>query len=472
MHLLDLPNEILLQIYSAGGLDILASGLPLSCRRLYNLSFDDQLWQGSLTEWFHECYFSAERVSVLGVIPGYRKWFYQQLKVNSYVVRALDTLVYEAPTEVEPIVHQVISCRLPALVQLEASIQQPKTLAHFHWASWLKEIVCRMEGVYRLLELSTENDCGNGTVKEPIKHIEALLFLRLGIRPYEFQNALYADWSQIVAQHHTLSDQTVAVMDELKKISSKLGVKTDFFATLLKCTLFCSIAYDIWDDIEATLFTFPGVTYVCLRRNQDWMFIDFQAAPQSPRIRTLQEVRDLMAYAQVSDADVQLGVSFRDLMATTYVWHTLPSENRRGILGLIEHAALEVPVRRLQMHPGLYEAIAKRVILKNIDEIHLTPQMPLSRRPTGLLYRPGMVCQIVGMGRPEAVVVLESSSDSCMVLRGSQVRTVLSSMLVPGYDGKVRRDRGLILPDIDADMTVLGEYFLDYDPRQQAFNPA
>lgn len=472
MSLLSLPNEVLLQIYAYGGLEILASGLPFTCKRLYELSFDDQLWQGSLTEMFSQCYYSAERRSVLGVIPGYRKWFYQQLKVNARVARALDTLVYEAPAEAEAVVLQVVSHRLPALVQLEASIKQPKTLAHFHWASWLQSVVCRLEGVYRLLELSTENDCGNAMVKEPIKHVEALLFLRTGVRPYEFQNAMTADWSNVIQGPDNLHDQVLAVMSEIRKISNKLGIKNDYYATLLKCTLFAHIAYDIWDDVDATLFTFPGVTYVCVRRGQEWLFVDFQAPPQSPKIRTLQEVRDLMSYARVSEQDVQLGVSFRDLMATTYVWHTMPSENRRSILGLIEHAALEVPVRKLQMHPGLYEAVAKRIILKNIDDVHLTPQMPLSRRPTGLVFRPGMVCQIAGVRPLESVVVLESLDDSCTVLRGSQVRTVLSSMLVPGYDGKVKRDRGLVVPDIDADLTILGEYFLSYDPQHQAFNPA
>ena len=469
MIITDLPNEILLEIYRQGGLDLLASGLPVTCRKFWQLSFENQLWSDSLAHMFRQCYFSAERISAMGAIPTYRSWFYQQLRINRDIAQALDALVFGPGADAESWALKVTSYRLQAAIELEKTIAKPKTIAHFHWASWLLEAVFRLEGVYRLLELSTENDYGNALIANPLKHVEALLFLRLGRRPKAFLDAMTTDWSE-VAGEGPKEEQIMRVVKGVQALAQRLGIKNDYYSTLLRSVVFVHVASEVWEDKDIKLFTFPGASFCCINNGESVVFVDFN---RQGKLRTVEEVRDIMTYAQVVDGAMHFGISFYDIMATTYVWRTLPTENRKSILGLIEHAAIDVSIRKQKQYPNLYPNLVHRIINKNIADIELSPPVPLSRQPTGNALQSGMVCQVLGLGQvPEPVVVLEVFEHDCVVLRGSQVRSVESSRLIPGYDGKVKTEAGLMLPDIDVDKSVLGEYFITYDPRSQTFLPA
>lgn len=476
MSIQKLPDELILLIYQLGGPEVFSTGISESCKRFWSLSHDEGLWGSWLLPLFTARCLTPQQVLS---IPDVRSWYLAISAVRYRIIQTIDEMVIEThkendPQSMEGWVTRIVRHRLSCMDGLMAVKANPRTLAHYHWAHWLIDISYRLEGLRRLLDFTCQDNWGNGDVEVPLEQVLALSMLRLGRSPEHIMSLLFVgnDLSSDLPQEEEVTENHIALIASLvdQACTADLGTKRDYFSALIRATVLVHIARGL--GYTAEILSAPMSTYAIVRLQSSEVFVDFM---RGGVLRTAEDVRLRLIYQNATAQDVKRGVSLYDILSTTYVWHSMRTSSRRSVLELVDHAARDNNVTSLRQYPQLYENLVTRIVERNIAEVDAPVRRSRANSiSSGGTVTTGKVCQLVGGGEqgdgPQCCVVLEEGQDSCLVLRGRELKRIAKQMLNPGYDGKVISVAGLLVPDIEADILVLGQYFVNYNPSSQRFS--
>lgn len=529
MHILSLPNELLLKILEYGDAEALTGAIAQTCRRMREISNDPALWLTLLAPHFVTQNLTESQIQQ---ITDFRKWNLLQRAATRRTLEYLDLLANEmdaSPEDIEAYVWQILKLRTRAIEGLDLSREAPRTIAHLHWSYWLKETLYRLEGIQLLLGQSMKDDWGNSTVERPIEQIIALYTLRNGQFPVALFNAVhFQQWDpkQTRSGRPIPSNETLvakfagkfsaknggdsrnspdSVCDErISRAASELaqiviGIfarvssRNDFLAVLGRGALFIELACQVEEHMRwhCRLLKLPFGSYVRIQPSVgEAFFVDFQ---REGKLRMLDEIKERIDQVRGSGS-VHYGVSLYDTLATSYVWHTAPTSTRRCVLDLIEHAANDVKVTHLAKAPRLYANLVRRIINRNVSEVE---NAPISRTvssvslacmagsvPSGWL-RKGKIVRVLTGDHTDAIelpsrsesdvsqqnlgVVIEVSDGSVLVLRGSELIRVIEQMLQPVSHLPSTIVSGLVVPDIGVDLCMVGQHFKAYNSSKERF---
>lgn len=526
MQILSLPNELLFKIFEYGGVDALMGPPAQTCRRMREISNDPALWLNLLAPHFVTQNLTESQIQQ---ISDFRKWNFAQRAATRRTLENLDLLANEmdaSPEDIEAYAWQILKLRMRAIEGLDSTQDAPRTIAHLHWSFWLKEILYRLEGIQLLLDLSTNDNWGNGIVERPIEQIIALYALRNGRFPMSLFNAVhFQQWDPKHARsglpankieispakfarkfstknrgdsrelpnldrNKTSSRAAAADLAQIViSIFARVSSRNDFLAVLGRGALFIELACQIEEQMQwnCRLLKLPFGSYVCVQfSNDDTFFVDFQ---REGKLRMLEEIKDRINQVR-SSGSVHYGVSLYDTLATSYVWHTAPTSTRHCVLDLIEHAANDVKVTQLSRAPRLYTNLVRRIINRNVTEVE---NAPISRTVSsaslagmvgsvpGGWPRKGNVVRILAGDHTDAAVlpsedshsnlgvVIQVSDGSVLVLKGSEMVRVIKKMLQPVSHLSLTFVRGLYVPDIGVDLCMVGQHFKAFNALKERF---
>jgi len=476
MHFLELPNEVLLNIFSYGGPKALLGGLSQTCHLLRAISNDSELWREILLPQLYEQFISSAQIREINL----REWLLKQQVYTAHTRVALDDLVAgfrtATPEDLEYYCWQILKRRLKATEALKEASTSPKSLAHYHWAFWLKDVMYRLEGVHRLLALSSRDLWGNGPVENPMDHIIALYLLRTGKFPKTLFDALHNDSLRETEEEVRLiasADLALAadvMAAKVVEVFDTLSTRNDFLSVLGRGCLFMSI----WSQLGlgSRLLKIPLGSYICVYSDIDAQllrapfFLDFQ---RGGKRRSMAEVRDRLH--ATGSVKIQYGVSLYDILATTYTWHQVRSG--ASVVDLIEHAANEVQITALNSAPKLYSDLVDRVLKRSkARRFTMSPSVsPVEVAPDpGEWLQKGKVVQVTLDSESNKFgVVLEVGDGSVLVEINGDHRRVINSMVQPAPSLPLITVAGLAVPDVGLDIMSLGQHFVQYSVVRQRF---
>lgn len=503
MQLLDLPDEVLLIILSYGGFDALSGGPSQCCRRMRELAHDRGLWAPALASLFKEQSLTPEKVDS---IPDLRCWYIEQVSIDRTVYLELDkikqhVLESDSGKSVE-LIWQVLQYGMRAIHALFQERVVPRSMFHYHWAFWLLRRTYQLEGTRMLMNIYSETNKGMDPIANPFDVLVALFMIK------NKNNTLLAmtDLNYIITGSASLFGPAFPLEEVSKKkphdqlIASVEYVNMHFKSFLdEKCYLvdlakgsylmyFVSNFFD-WDT---KLITVPHGSFVMVdvqRNGKELYFVDFK---RDGRLRTLGEIRDQLNFAGVS-GKVRYGISLHDILNEAESFQSEDCAER-----IYCYATKFAEPNPLAYAPHLYEYLVGRVVFKDASHItgcdiqpHLTSQtwgaasfewlqvgkvvrffnsvsrVPINRQTESL--GDDMTNDTETSEDSEFGVILETNEMSALVLCRNEQRRLSKSELHPGGAVPLVRIAGLLVPDIGANLDILGEYFYSYDVQCEKF---
>lgn len=505
MQLLDLPDEILLIIFSCGGFEALSGGPSQCCKRLRELAQDRGLWAKALEPLFEEQFITSEKVDT---IPNLRSWYIEQHSIDQAVFCGLDNIERHAreanSRQAVELVWQVLQYGLRATHCLFQERVVPRSMSHFHWAYWLLERTYQLEGIRMLVKIYSETDKGTEFVENPFDHLVALFMIKckdpfLQVADQSFpasvslscRNSMFS--SEAVFKKESCK-QIIALVDNVDvRFKSALNER-GFLVDLAKGSLFMRIVSRYF-DWNTKLITVPNGSFVMVdlhRDGKELYFVDFK---RDGRLRTLSEIRDQLNVAGVSGR-VRYGISLNDILG--YADNFQPEDCAERIYCFAMKFAESSP---LAYAPHLYEHLVDRIV--NHDESYHTSSniqhqsIPVNSSqstdsiewlqvgkvvrfldsvsdasPLRQADQPGddvMTDDEITSETESIGVILETNASSALVLHRNALRRMNKSELQPCNSVPLVRIAGLLVADIGADLDVLGEYFYSYDVENMQF---
>lgn len=453
-----LPSEVLRLIFRYVGLETLAKGVGEVCHRFRDVSLDPLLWNDAVRQ-------IRESIGLGSRADNSRLWFLKHLSKVKEVNRLVDYVVFlkngaNWPADVEQVALRVVELRADALDALRAIYDKPCSLAHYYWAQWLYGVVVRLEGVRRLLELSDPEDIGAAAVKEPLEALKAVYMVRNGRFPLDIMREGSYIWRDMECNHQNIISLVCDIKEQVKVVPCSNRAQLALWSS----SLFMLVARRklCWDS---QIISSPICTYCYVRPlASEPLFVDFSS---DGVLRSAGEIRDRFMYTGTRSDNVHFGVSIREILCISYAWSSSQISSTPKVLSLIRQAALCAPVPSPKQCPKLYASLVNFIIggtYANFDEKRFSDMLHTSSDiPSGDL---GKLCLIHG---GDLGVIVEMDDKSCLVLKGSQLLRTLRENVTCTFNERYVVRAGLILPDVDVDLFILGQYFMKFDVDAHRF---
>lgn len=485
-----LPDEILWKIFSYGGLETLTNGLALSCSRLYRISQQRALWDPALADIFQDC---GVRGVEIARIQDLRSWYLDHLALCSRVSRCLDEIVLLKASDFAEILmcaSTIVECGLHAIPCLRRNMQSPGTFAHYFWSHWFHDVIYRLEGVNRLLQLIGGDKPALSPYADPFDLVVACGFLNNPTRdPLSILKIVDDPYWGTISPSRNVVQIAREIVTYLEQLDPILASRADFEATITKSALFIRIAREN-KLLESHMLTFPtpAASAYCWivpkSPSSEPVFMDFS---RGGKVRSIQDIRDRMDFLGAVSNELKNGISFIELI--------LNSPTNQWIRGEVEifptscyQLLADILVGTCKFHkclkvPGLYLALVDQKFpqRKSLHSTKILMDYLNSESPVRLSHDTdsnrmvGRICEIqdasaFGTG---LCVVLESRMDFGFyrICRRNEVLKIHPSMLrLTSPPIHVVLQHGLEVPDIGVDLTIIGQYFSHYDSNEHIFH--
>lgn len=461
-----LPSEVLEQIFRYIDLETLVNGVSEVSRRLREISLDQSLWKDNVQT-------IRMGLDLAPVTSDYRMWFLCHTAKTKKVRMIVDAIIYSRCASassdwsgnVEGLSWHVIKYGTEALTALREIRSRPPTFAHYYWALWLHDVVVRLEGISRLLALYSDSLVA---IEDPMNHLRALHMLcHGGLNPDIGELLTSCDWPDLECNRHAIAN----IASRIYEISRSMPWNDIGLSSLTCNVLFVHVARQKLGWISRVL-TGPNCAYSYVKSAMgESIFVDFA---RGGALRSAGDLRDRLVYSGARSDQIHFGLSLYDILTISYTLHDLTSTCQASLTDLIKQIALRSHVPAGRQCPKLYPNLVRRAIARKECNGELREFCTLLRshnqNTRGNLhrfpFREGEVCSIDRQGY---CVIVEDDGSSCLVLKGSQLLRVQKSSLSADFRGPCIEKYGLVVPDIDVDLDLLGQYFMKYNAETSRF---